>query len=246
MLLKDTTKSVILSFLAKRVPWGKLAFSQFGEDVALRSTLRYCGLETGFYLDVGAYHPAHLSNTFALYQAGWCGITVEPNAAFTDLFRTLRPRDVHLQCVASPDDSVSVVPFYSFGPDSVYNTLSRSAAEQAAGRIGAAYSTLQLPARSLNGILNEYLPPGRRLDLLCLDCEGADEDLLQSFDWKLHKPAAVVFEQDGVSYEDALELPTVRLLRSFGYQLIAKTGPSLIARLPRDVLLGRNTPAPGA
>lgn len=236
--MKTRLKSMILSFLANRVPWGKLAFSQFGEDVALLSTLNYCKLGKGFYIDIGAYHPAFLSNTFALYQAGWRGITVEPNMAFHHLFRSLRPRDVHLNCVVSPLATNQPVPFYSFGPESVYNTLSREAADQAAQRLGV-YSVLSLPSRTINEILTEHLPAHASLDLLCLDCEGMDEPLLRSLDWNLYKPAAVVFEQDGISVEQALHLPATKLLASWGYGLYAKIGPSIIARLPREEIMGR-------
>lgn len=229
--VKTRLKSHLLSLLADRVPWGKLAYSQYGEDVALRSTLNFYGLATGFYLDIGAYHPVWMSNTFALYQAGWRGITVEPNAAFTHLFHQLRPQDTHLSCLVSPGESRDSIPFYSFGADAVYNTLSKESADRAAERLGP-YTVLSRPSRTINEILSQHLPTGQKLDLLCLDCEGVDELLIQSLDWTRYRPAAVVFEFDG-TFEQSIDLPTIKLLKSLGYYIFAKIGPSIIARLPK-------------
>jgi hypothetical protein len=97
-----------------------------------------------------------------------------------------------------------------------------------------------LSSRTINNILAEHLPPNASLDLLCLDCEGVDEQLLQSVDWNLHKPAAVVFEQDGITLEQVLHLPATKLLTTHGYGIYAKIGPSIIARLPREEILRRS------
>lgn len=50
-------------------------YSQFDEE-------RYILENTpsiGKFLDIGAYHPTHLSNTRALYERGWSGVMVEPS-----------------------------------------------------------------------------------------------------------------------------------------------------------------------
>src|SRR5436309_1423360 len=108
-------KSWILAAVRGRLPYyTRLSYSQFGEDIALVTLLRYYGIGRGFYLDVGAYHPVQLSNTYALYQQGWAGITVEPNPGSTNVFRVVRPRDVHLALCVSPSESTEQVIFYSF------------------------------------------------------------------------------------------------------------------------------------
>lgn len=234
-MLRTRLKVAVLSALSRRLPWQpRVCFGQFGEDVAVRVLAGYYGLPPGTYLDVGAFHPVRLSNTYGLYLDGWSGITVEPDAGAAALFRAARPRDVHLALVATPGDPAGgVADFHTFA-DGEYSTLSRAEADRVARATGRPYTVRPLPAASLNRILDSHLPAGRRLDALFLDCEGADEQLLRSLDWSRHRPAVVVFEQDGVDFADIPTLPAVEFLGGLGYALYAKTGASFVARLPRD------------
>jgi len=70
-------------------------YSQFGEDAVLR-VLVNSGERPGFYVDVGAYHPKHLSNTYFFYKKGWRGINIDPNPRSIKLFNLLRPTDINL------------------------------------------------------------------------------------------------------------------------------------------------------
>src|SRR5215469_6882563 len=70
-----------------------MSFSYSGED-KLISLLLPC--PTGFYVDVGAFHPIVGSNTYKLYLRGWHGITIEPCHDNARLFEQVRPRDRHL------------------------------------------------------------------------------------------------------------------------------------------------------
>ena len=70
-------------------------YSQFGEDVVLRVLVGDLK-KPGFYVDVGAYHPKHLSNTYYFYKKGWRGINIDPNPKSIKLFNLLRPSDINL------------------------------------------------------------------------------------------------------------------------------------------------------
>ena len=119
-MFKRWAKQRLLSFLATRLPWhGRISYSQFGEDIAAHTLLKQYQIEHGFYLDVGAYHPVYLSNTYLFYQRGWSGITIEPTPGSAAEFRAIRPRDIHLDCVVTPTASSSTATFFSFGPESL-------------------------------------------------------------------------------------------------------------------------------
>src|SRR5207248_11648063 len=73
------------------------SYSQFEED---RFFLDYFGDTPGLYLDVGAFHPWRISNTYLLYRHGWKGVTIEPIARLIQKHRQLRPRDIQIHAAA--------------------------------------------------------------------------------------------------------------------------------------------------
>src|SRR6516162_6481132 len=73
---------------------GRVSFSQFGEDVL-------CGFffsrgYRGFYVDVGAFHPMLLSNTYDFYRKGWRGLCIDANPEVAGLFSRFRPKDAFI------------------------------------------------------------------------------------------------------------------------------------------------------
>jgi len=53
-----------------------------GEDVFVNNYLKK---KIGFYVDVGAYHPLELNNTYLLYKKGWNGINIDINSTHINL-----------------------------------------------------------------------------------------------------------------------------------------------------------------
>jgi FkbM family methyltransferase len=54
-----------------------MSYSQYDEEQYI---LRACaGIDRGRFLDIGAFHPTVMSNTRALYEAGWSGVMIEPS-----------------------------------------------------------------------------------------------------------------------------------------------------------------------
>ena len=54
-----------------------------GEDLAINRHTN--NIKNGFYVDIGAHHPVHRSNTCLLYQSGWRGINIDINEFSLDL-----------------------------------------------------------------------------------------------------------------------------------------------------------------
>lgn len=226
MSIKRWVKQRLLSALATRVPWpGRISYAQFGEDIAAHTLFRQYQIQQGFYVDVGAYDPIYLSNTYMFYQRGWSGITVEPAPGIAAEFRAVRPRDVHLETVIAPAGTTKTVPFFCFGNQSPYNTLSEHQARAYAGRSGTPYTTLELPCTTLGSILERHLPPGREVDLLCTDCEGMDAAILTAHDWPRYAAKVIVFEDETKGAEPS---QLTQFLAGQGYEFFARIGPSVI------------------
>ena len=80
---------------------------------------------TGFFVDVGAFHPIALSNTYSLYCRGWQGINVEPRPKVAREFAAFRPRDTTLSVAIGSDIVRTTMPMHVFvqGEYSTLDTL---------------------------------------------------------------------------------------------------------------------------
>lgn len=69
-------------------------FSQFGQDVfVLKNIFHY--KKDGIFVDVGANHPIHCSNTYLLELNGWTGLAIEPQ----EKLRTIWPQTRKTPCL---------------------------------------------------------------------------------------------------------------------------------------------------
>lgn len=59
--------------------WHQSSFSQAGEDRIVTFVFGTLRVSRPSYLDIGAYHPYHLSNTALLHLGGSRGINIEPD-----------------------------------------------------------------------------------------------------------------------------------------------------------------------
>lgn len=111
----------------------KSYYSQFGEDIVLAKLLKEKG---GFYVDVGAYHPKHFSNTYLLFKKGWRGINIDPSPYTIKLFKKYRKHDTNLQIGISEASKTDV--FYMFS-HSNWNTFSKEKVEEWKKKQGVHY-----------------------------------------------------------------------------------------------------------
>ncbi len=69
-----------------------ISWAGHGEDQILRRML--INRPPGTYIDIGAAHPKFGSVTFALYELGWRGISIEPREELSKYWRKIRPSDL--------------------------------------------------------------------------------------------------------------------------------------------------------
>lgn len=159
-----------------------VSFSQYGEDL-LFSFLH--PRRTGFYVDVGAYHPWMESNTYKLYLRGWSGITIEPNPDQAHLFRHFRPRDIHLTLGVSTRDEELVYHRYA---DQKLNKFAAHIVDNT-----DVIRVDKIRCLPLREIIKKNCPD-REIDLLSIDCEGLDFDVLTSIDLRVSRPVSIIIE----------------------------------------------------
>lgn len=192
----------------EQIAYGRaVSMSQFAEDLILAQL--FTGQDDGFYVDVGAFHPERLSNTHNLYRRGWHGINLEPVPEHLALFEQSRPRDHNLGFAVGAERGTA-----RFVVDVGFSSFEDRFHADTDGRTT---HTIEVPVRTLAEVLEEYVPPGEEIDLLDVDCEGADAAVLLSNDWERFRPRVVLAERLPQSAEgDDDPFP---ILEAQGYRL---------------------------
>jgi FkbM family methyltransferase len=199
--------------------YAQLHFGQFGEDCVLLSL--FGKQADGFFIDVGAFHPIYFSNTYQLSKRGWTGINIEPNPESFKPFPALRPRDINLNVAVSGNSEqrefVCDGPYSGFC-DGGYQEV-REGIGGESGAVGGK-PRVRVKAVPLRQIVTEHVPAGVRVDLLTVDCEGADLAVLESADLSAFRPRVVLVED----HTDSLESEVMRFMRRHGYVHYCRIG----------------------
>ncbi len=207
----------------------RLHFSQYGEDVFLHKRFRKPSNEY-FYVDIGAHHPYHLSNTVYLWSLGWRGVNVDASQAVIQAFNSSRPDDINLQAAVVSEQTAaqnSTITFYS-GKD--IDNCATCDADIARER--GLTRAVTVPCTSLGKIIEEAQRkfPGR-FGLLNIDIEGLDDQVIENLDAWGQKPLIVMVEIYGRSIPEVIETRTYKLLLESGYAFTERMGHTAVFEL---------------
>jgi len=186
------------------------SYSQWGED---RLVWEFFGGQTGgFFLEAGAFHPVHLSQTYLLEKRGWQGVLVEPLPDNRALFAEKRPRSILVpKALGAPEQAGQELTFLVPGGETSLARLVGSAEQPAAGE-----RVLRVPLTTMSAVLAEAKLP--RLDYLSLDLEGHELAALRGLDFDRWRPVLIVIE------DRVQDLALHGFLKQRGYRLVYRTG----------------------
>ena len=162
------------------------SYAQNFEDVLLWRALK--DVESGFYIDVGAWEPDLHSVTRSFSERGWRGINVEPMAGPFARLQAQRPRDVNLPVAAGAAPGTKTL--YEVA-DTGLSTLDALLAQSHAAS-GHGVTTREIEVQTLAGICAWHAPDV--IHFLKLDCEGAERDALAGADFTRFRPWIVLAE----------------------------------------------------
>jgi len=201
--------------------YARLSYSQEGEDLVLARLFE--GRGPGFYVDVGAHHPQHYSNTCLLYRRGWRGINIDAMPGSMADFQRMRPGDTNLEIGISSVRGGSS--FYVFNLPAL-NTFSASQRDAHLRAFPEARVLREIPVQHvpLADVLARHLPVEQRIDVLTVDVEGRDLDVLISNDWARYRPEFVLAESLRMEAGwQGSEDDTVSFMKSVGYAAVCRT-----------------------
>lgn len=210
----------VLGGLKQRIaPPFQRSYAQCGEDVIADYLLTgLLGFTRPTYLDIGAHHPWHLSNTYAFYRKGCRGVCVEPDPVLFRRIRHARSRDV---CLNVGVGSLREVKELFVIDDPGLNTFS----EQTRGALEEGHPfrvTRSVPVQivPMNDILTKHFGPWP--NFVSLDAESMDLEILRAVDFALYRPEVICVET--LAYPELVKIASIgEFLKGVGYEVYADT-----------------------
>ena len=196
----------------------KISYSQAGEDCIISVAMHFLGIPKPSYLDIGAYHPTSLSNTYFFYRRGCRGVCVEPDPRHARLFRHKRRGDLFLN-VAVGLGREQEADFYLMKTRAL-NTLSLESARAMEAVGEKIRRVIRIKMRDINDIIRENFPATP--NFVSLDAEGVDVEILKSLDFDEFRPQ--VFCVETIVFDTQEKTGEVSdFLQAQGYMVFGET-----------------------
>jgi FkbM family methyltransferase len=194
-----------------------VGYAQSGEDILVQVIFDYLKQPIPTYLDIGAFEPVTMNNTYLFYALGARGVLVEPNPDLTAKLTETRPGDTVLAVGIGTSGVHEELDFYRLSEPS-WNTFSKEQAEHCV-KVSGGKVTIQevvkTPLVPINEVCARHFPSGEP-DFLSVDVEGLDLQILRTLDFDKHRPKVICVEtiETGTNRE---RVETGQFLATKGY-----------------------------
>jgi FkbM family methyltransferase len=198
------------------------SYSIEGEDLIIQRLLDAVVFKdpsrTGFFMDVGAFHPINHSNTYLLYRKGWRGVNVEPNPQYINDFLRERPEDVTLNVGLS--DQSGKLTYHLFDEAMLNGFLPSSLVDYHVSQGRRHLGEVPVDCLSVRDFLDRYAT--RDIDVLNLDIETYEPAVLRAWDWNARRPKLICVEIHALSVTDVMKSEITDILANQGYLLMSR------------------------
>jgi FkbM family methyltransferase len=201
-------------------------YSQCGQDKWLVETI-FPGLRNGVFVDIGAHDGVSFSNTVFLEKLGWTGLAVEP---IPDVFERMSRNRTCAKvngCISAEAGKAKFLKISGYsemlsGLMQQYDPRHLDRISREVEWSGGSIEETEVQCYRLNALLEEH--GLREVHYLSIDVEGAEYDILRSFDF-----GAVNIRVWGIenNYRDH-RIPA--LMKRMGYEMAAVVGDEFYLR----------------
>ncbi len=174
-------------FIRPKIFFPKKSYSMLGEDLIIKKFFK--DKISGFYVDVGCYHPIEGSNTYLLYKKRWNGINIDVNQFSINLFNMARKDDLNINLAIS--NKKKKVKLYYRKKINMLNTTKKEIAKI---YFQKGFNKRIVNANTLNSVLRKSKYKNRKIDFLNIDVEGEELNVLRSLNFNQYKPKLICIE----------------------------------------------------
>jgi FkbM family methyltransferase len=159
----------------------------------------------GVFLDIGAFEPITISNSYHFEKNGWDVYCFEANTNQIPILKSLR-KNVYNYAIYDEDKDL-----VDFNVVTTHNWTAGFSAVEISSEYLKIFpqdfqnlEIIKVPQKKMNTVLENELPHIKKIDIISLDIEGGELKCLKGFDLKKYEPKIIVVENvnnDKIIYE---------------------------------------------
>lgn len=220
VLLKKSIGMIFRKIKPKK--YGKMSYSQCGEDLIVDFILKILKINNPTYLDIGSYLPQKINNTYLFYKKGGHGVGIEPDPGLHAKHIKFRKKDISLNIGIGAEEKKSAE-FYMMSSKTL-NTFSKEEAMkyESCGK-QKIEKKIEIPLKTANWVMEKYFD--KCPNFISIDVEGLDLAILKTFDFKKFRPEIICVET--ISYTEnnteKKDYEIIDLMKKNNYMLYADT-----------------------
>lgn len=202
-----------------------MAYSQNNEEEVIVGEFGRLGIQTGRFLDIGAWDGKGFSNTYRLAELGWNGVCVEASpTVFPGLIKNHagNPNIVLVNAAVCPSVP-KLVEWYDSGGDAISTTNSAHKAKWEAGW-KVTYSTFWVYTMPMIQLFDQF---GFSFDFINIDVESTNIELFRALPWSALQHTKMICVE-----HDLRQNEMSQLAKNYGFLPLAMNGENLILVRP--------------
>lgn len=198
-----------------------MAYSQNNEEEVIIAEFARLNVQSGRFLDIGAWDGKGFSNTYRLAELGWRGVSVEASpTVFPGLLKNLAtfPLVTPVNAVVSPNQS-KLVQWFDSGGDAISSTNPAHVAKWEAGW-KVKFTPFWVYTMPILTLFDQF---GFDFDFINIDVESTNLELFLALPWKALKQTKVICVEHDYHQNDMAQIAG-----QYGFRPLSMNGENLI------------------